>query len=462
MRHAHYKLLPHRERARPMVAANFSAVYLQARRRARQVVPFNTPADIAGLKLWLDAGFGTLAAWAVAPASGGFWIDYSPSSGYVASSATHKIRIYPFKTVSGSRVYSASYLELETTDDGSTLFYAINWSWDSVVGAEGYRLLKSDSGNSYNFDYYHDVLTNAWVDATAGALAAGSTVLPQLLSAAGAGDGVTRWSDQSGLGNDATQNNGTARATLQTNVVNGLPVLRFDSDDGYTTPLALNTPCTVFAVYALTGLGDLARRAVQGSNNWLLGPYGPPHEFFNGVSFTGGPALTRAVFVAQAAWQNASVSRNWINGMFVGAALGAGGGPGTVGLGTGGSNFEPLFKAHDAQALQWPRELARDDDALRSVALVALSPRDEFFPSNAVPTALRDATIETARELIKANRADDPQGEGLASMSITGSMSLNFDKRDRAPIIPHVAQAMLTKLGDYLRRNAGVVQLTRT
>ena len=120
------------------------------------------------------------------------------------------------------------------------------------------------------------------------------------------------------------------------------------------------------------------------------------------------------------------------------------------------------YKAHATQALQWPRELARDDDALRSVALVALSPRDEFFPSNAVPTALRDATIETARELIKANRADDPQGEGLASMSITGSMSLTFDKRDRAPIIPHVAQAMLTKLGDYLRRNAGVVQLTRT
>ena len=120
------------------------------------------------------------------------------------------------------------------------------------------------------------------------------------------------------------------------------------------------------------------------------------------------------------------------------------------------------FKAHTTQALQWPRELARDDDALRSVTLVALSPRGEFFPSNTVPTALRDATIETARELIKANRTDDPQGEGLASMSITGSMSLTFDKRDRAPIIPHVAQAMLTKLGGYLRRNAGVVQLTRT
>jgi hypothetical protein len=120
------------------------------------------------------------------------------------------------------------------------------------------------------------------------------------------------------------------------------------------------------------------------------------------------------------------------------------------------------FRAHATQALQWPRELARDDDALRSVTLVALAPRDEYFASDAVPKVLRDATIETARELIKANRTDDPEGEGLASMAITGSLSLTFDRRDRRPVIPHVAQAMLARLGDYAKRNSGVVQLIRT
>jgi hypothetical protein len=120
------------------------------------------------------------------------------------------------------------------------------------------------------------------------------------------------------------------------------------------------------------------------------------------------------------------------------------------------------FKAQDAQALQWPREFARDDDALRSVAFVAVSPRDEYFASNVVPAALRDATIETARELIKANRTDDPEGEGLASMALTGTLSLTFERRDRRPVVPHVAQAMLAKLGDYSKRNAGVVRLTRT
>lgn len=312
------------------------------RRRRRGALPFNSPPDIAGLKLWLDAGVGLLAAWSAAPASGSPWVDYSPSSGYVASSFTHRVRIYPFKTVSGSRVYSANYLELEATDDGSTLFYFINWSWDAVAGAEGYRLLKSDTGSGFNFDVYHDVAGEAWTDAEAGAWSAGSEVTPHTTAPAVAGETVSVWSDQSGLGHDAVQENVAQRATLQGSIVNGRPVLRFDGDDGYFTTLSLITPCTVFAVYALSGLGDLARRAVQGSNNWLIGPYGPPHEFFNGTNFTDGPAVTRDIFVAQAAWQDGSTSRNFVNGVFVGSALGAGGGPGTVGLGTGGAAFEPL------------------------------------------------------------------------------------------------------------------------
>ena len=120
------------------------------------------------------------------------------------------------------------------------------------------------------------------------------------------------------------------------------------------------------------------------------------------------------------------------------------------------------FKAHDAQALQWPREFARDDDALRGSGLGGLISRDEYFNSNIVPKLLHDATIETSRELIKANRTDDPDGEGIASMSISGVLSMTFNKSDRMPVIPHVAQAMLSKLGDYLNRTSGVVRLVRT
>jgi hypothetical protein len=120
------------------------------------------------------------------------------------------------------------------------------------------------------------------------------------------------------------------------------------------------------------------------------------------------------------------------------------------------------FKAHDTQALQWPRDFARDDDALRVSGIGGLMSRSEYYASDAVPKLLRDATIETARELIKANRTEDPDGEGLASLSLTGTLSLMFDKRDRRPIIPHVAQAMLSKLGEYLNRSSGSTRLVRT
>jgi hypothetical protein len=120
------------------------------------------------------------------------------------------------------------------------------------------------------------------------------------------------------------------------------------------------------------------------------------------------------------------------------------------------------FKAHDTQALQWPREFARDDDALRGAIFPSIPVTDGYFPDDAVPKLLRDATIETARELIKANRTDDPDGEGLAMLALTGTLSMTFDKRDRPPVIPHVAQAMLSKLGENLKSNSGVVRLIRT
>jgi len=120
------------------------------------------------------------------------------------------------------------------------------------------------------------------------------------------------------------------------------------------------------------------------------------------------------------------------------------------------------FKASDDQGLQWPRDMARDDDASRDVTFPSLSSREEYFASDIVPKLLRDATIETARELIRANRADDPDGEGLATLALTGLLSITFDNSDRAPVIPHVAQAMLSKLGEYIRSRAGMARLIRT
>src|SRR5205085_465039 len=182
----------------------------------------------------------------------------------------------------------------------------------------------------------------SFVDGGSATFANGADVTPWDDGPIAADFAVSQWDDQSGLNNHATAPTLGHAALFQPGVVNGRPVLRFDSAAGYVTPLGLNTPCTVFAVYALNGAGDLPRCAVSGSNNWLIGPYGAAHDFFMGEDFTGGPALMRGVFVAQAGWQTGSASRNFVNGSVVGNPLGGSSGPGLLSLAAGGAYGEAL------------------------------------------------------------------------------------------------------------------------
>ena len=105
-------------------------------------------------------------------------------------------------------------------------------------------------------------------------------------------------------------------------------------------------------------------------------------------------------------------------------------------------------KANDDQALQWPREGCRDADG------------DDELDSDAVPKAVVDATCEMARELLIADRTAAPAGEGLKYLN-DGSTQTGYDPKDRRPIISHVAQAMLVKLGSLLRGRSGAVRLVR-
>ena len=117
------------------------------------------------------------------------------------------------------------------------------------------------------------------------------------------------------------------------------------------------------------------------------------------------------------------------------------------------------FKTHDTQALQWPRELAKDDNRLNSFVL--LLNRQNYFANDVVPVMLINATIETARALIEQDRTTDPDGEGIAKLGLVGTLNVTFDKQDRPPIIPHVAQAMLARLGELQTGGAGTVRFVR-
>lgn len=106
------------------------------------------------------------------------------------------------------------------------------------------------------------------------------------------GDTVTTWADQSGLGNDYTNPGPTAAVTYETNVLNGRPVVKMEVG-GFTGPVSLVAPFTIFYVGHYTVGGSSARRAVQGASpsNWLLGPYSAAWQWYaNGFATSGGAA----------------------------------------------------------------------------------------------------------------------------------------------------------------------------
>ena len=105
-------------------------------------------------------------------------------------------------------------------------------------------------------------------------------------------------------------------------------------------------------------------------------------------------------------------------------------------------------KANTTQALQWPRSDCRDPDG------------DDYLASDAVTSAVVQATCEMARELLVKDRTAAYAGEGLKYLNV-GSTQTGYDKTDTPPVITRVAQAMLAKLGSLLKAKSGAVNLVR-
>ncbi|MCI0744038.1 MAG: hypothetical protein L0Y58_01410 [Verrucomicrobia subdivision 3 bacterium] len=118
-------------------------------------------------------------------------------------------------------------------------------------------------------------------------------------------------------------------------------------------------------------------------------------------------------------------------------------------------------KTKVTQALQWPREGAIDPDR-KTLQFSALSNVfGPFFESDQVPKALLDATCEMAREVLFADRTDSPDGEGILQLSLVGALTVIFDKKDRRPVISHLAQSILSKLGTLIRPTQRAATLVR-
>jgi hypothetical protein len=133
------------------------------------------------------------------------------------------------------------------------------------------------------------------------------------------------------------------------------------------------------------------------------------------------------------------------------------------------------YRAHNQQALQWPRERCPDLDKGLITISILVPFLGTFVDADVVPKAVTDATCEMARELLLADRTAAPPGEGIASVHTghtdagvggnapsSDNSTTVYSKGDTRPIISHVAQVMLAKFGVLLSGGSGAVRLVRT
>lgn len=113
------------------------------------------------------------------------------------------------------------------------------------------------------------------------------------------------------------------------------------------------------------------------------------------------------------------------------------------------------YKANYAQAMQWPRILARDSNLYGAVvaANTAGDVFSEYFNATTIPKELREATCELARLLLASDRTDPAltDGDGIKRLDIYQGIEIEFNPADRKAPIPSTVAAMLSMLGTITR-----------
>jgi hypothetical protein len=161
------------------------------------------------------------------------------------------------------------------------------------------------------------VATSGLYDATSG----GSLVTAD-------GSAVARWEDQSGNSNHATQSTSSERPVLKTNIKNGLPIIRFDSDSMIFTSSIARSEYSVFIVCAnsdatngsiifktgspATYIGIITQSSynVNGRNKFILSGSDNGSGNSGSLAFSGGTAGSN--FIVGSCLRGASVANGGI------------------------------------------------------------------------------------------------------------------------------------------------------
>lgn len=247
------------------------------------------------------------------------------------------------------------FLSLPVGGDGNASDLVINrspltdadflsvWYWLLASGDPGIELLGSSivpalEGQAPSFQPSDPGNLVAWLDANDlqgnGGTTANDTV-------------VTEWGNKADGANPFTQTNTSKQPVLHSNILKSKPGVFFDDiDDGMSSTVEINAyPYTVAVLFNCLNTSGAGRRAVQGSQNWLIGPYGNNvafHQPSGGWVSHGRVPLVAEKFYLAVGVTTDQESRFYVNGKDETTNQGARYWPGSLHLGASGGSGERL------------------------------------------------------------------------------------------------------------------------
>jgi len=131
------------------------------------------------------------------------------------------------------------------------------------------------------------------------------------------GNKVQSWQDLSDSLLFINQTFTSRQPILVDSALNNYPVLRFDStDDEMRIPIVLEgSNYSISAVYNLRENKNRTIRLFDGSNNWLIGPFGSTYRTYNGAYTLGKPVI-QYQYLLQTGYVADDTLHNYINGVY--------------------------------------------------------------------------------------------------------------------------------------------------
>ena len=241
---------------------------------------------------------------------------------------------------------------------------------------------------------------------------------------------VSIWVDKAGGDHNATQSNEAKYPVHKANSRNGKPSVFFDnSNDGLATSLNLSSPFTVAVVFnSVSSSGS--RRALQGSSNWLIGPYQGRVKYYSAGSWisTGVPQVANRYYLAIAS-NSGSESTFWIDGFDYTTDSTRLGTPGTLHLGASGHQTSHTLNGHVAEVFAFDAAISAENRTNLSKYLAekwALAYAPTPYASGSASTTAGKAYLLNRMNLREASAAEVTRAKEASTPGIINQFTPSF------------------------------------